>query len=133
MLFDILPTFALVLFLLIKKLSCLLFCVEDMRYSINIRNSTLCPIATLVGSFQVKDLEDFHPDKASSKTPAVLTISIVILTCLAAAVPLTVVSTRSPQPATCHHPLPRGYAHPPTPDFLAELLLELLLKMSQLS
>lgn len=98
-----------------------------------IRNSTPCPVVTLVGSFQVRDLEDFHPDKVSSEPPAVLTISIVILSSLAAAVPLEVVSIRSPQPATCHHPLPRGYAHPPTPDFLAELLLELLLKMSQLS
>lgn len=99
----------------------------------NIRNSTPCSAVTLVGSFQARDLEDFHPDKASSKLPAVLTVSIVILSSLAAAVPLEVVSICSPQPATCHHPLPRGYAHPPTPDFLAELLLELLLKMSQLS
>lgn len=54
-------------------------------------------------------------------------------TSLAAAVPLEVVFICRPQPATCHHPLPRGDAHSPTPDFLAELLLEFLLKMSQLT
>lgn len=62
----------------------------------NIRNSTPCPVVTVVGSFQVRDVEDLHPDKASSKPPAVLTVSVVILSSLAAAVPLEVVSIRSP-------------------------------------
>lgn len=60
-------------------------------------------------------------------------MNIVMLSSLAAVVPPGVVSICSPQPATCHHPLPKGYAYPPTPDILAELLLGLLLKMSQLN
>lgn len=80
----------------------------------------------------MRDLENFHPGKASSKSPVVSAVNIVIFPSLAAVVPPEVVSILIPQPATCHHPLPRGYAHPPTLDFLAELLLELMLKMSQL-
>lgn len=80
----------------------------------------------------MRDLEDFHPGKASSKPPRVSAMNTVIFPSLAAVMPPEWVSIFTPQPATCHHPLPRGYAHPPTLDFLAELLLGLMFKMSQL-